>query len=43
MEEEFVSNQERLKPQEEKAEEDRSKVNDLKGSHQWVSEIWKNW
>ena len=32
MEEEFVSNQERLKPQEEKAEEDRFKVNDLRGS-----------
>ena len=32
MEEEFISNQERLKPQKEKAEEDRSKVNDLKGS-----------
>ena len=27
-----MSNQERHKPQEEKAEEDKSKVNDLKGS-----------
>ncbi|KAD2804216.1 hypothetical protein E3N88_37593 [Mikania micrantha] len=32
MEEEFVANQERLKPQEEKIEEDRSKVDDLRGS-----------
>ncbi|KAL3359009.1 hypothetical protein AABB24_015864 [Solanum stoloniferum] len=32
MEEEFVANQERLKPQEEKTEEDRSKVDDLRGS-----------
>ena len=32
MKEELVSNQERLIPQEEKAEEDKSKVNDLKGS-----------
>ena len=31
MEEEFVSNQERLKPQEDKNEEDRSKVDDLHG------------
>ena len=30
--EELVSNQERHKPQEEKAKEDKSKVNDLKGS-----------
>eukprot|EP00271_Cylindrocystis_brebissonii_P016771 TRINITY_DN4124_c0_g1_i1.p1 TRINITY_DN4124_c0_g1~~TRINITY_DN4124_c0_g1_i1.p1 ORF type:complete len:445 (-),score=129.49 TRINITY_DN4124_c0_g1_i1:223-1557(-) len=32
MEEEFVTNQERLKPQEEKNEEDRTKVDDLRGS-----------
>uniref|UniRef100_A0A7N2L2V8 AAA+ ATPase domain-containing protein n=1 Tax=Quercus lobata TaxID=97700 RepID=A0A7N2L2V8_QUELO len=32
MEEEFVANQERLKPQEEKNEEDRSMVDDLRGS-----------
>lgn len=32
MEEEFVANQERLKPQEERNEEDRSKVDDLRGS-----------
>ncbi len=32
MEEEFVAGQERLKPQEDKNEEDRSKVDDLKGS-----------
>ncbi|KAL6063303.1 26S proteasome regulatory subunit 4 B [Balamuthia mandrillaris] len=32
MEEEFVQNQERLKPQEEKAQEERSKVDDLRGS-----------
>jgi 26S proteasome regulatory subunit T2 len=32
MEEEFVAGQERLKLQEDKNEEDRSKVDDLKGS-----------
>ena len=32
MEEEYVANQERLKPQEERNEEDRSKVDDLRGS-----------
>ena len=32
MKEELVSNQERHKPQDEKAKEDKSKVNDLKGS-----------
>ena len=31
MEEEFVANQKRLKPQEEKNEEDQSKVDDLRG------------
>ncbi|KAK8517963.1 hypothetical protein V6N12_016797 [Hibiscus sabdariffa] len=39
MEEEFVSNQERLKPQEEKAEEDRSKVDDLRGSPMSVGNL----
>merc|ERR1711988_294618 len=32
MEEEFIKNQERLKPQEEKNEEERSKVDDLRGT-----------
>ncbi|KAK2705322.1 hypothetical protein QYM36_017384 [Artemia franciscana] len=32
MEEEFIRNQERLKPQEEKIEEERSRVDDLRGS-----------
>ncbi|KAK9983411.1 hypothetical protein SO802_032936 [Lithocarpus litseifolius] len=32
MEEEFVSNQGRLKPEEENVEEDRSKIDDLRGS-----------
>merc|ERR1719428_1259599 len=32
MEEEFIQNQERLKPQEEKQEEERSRVDDLRGS-----------
>ncbi|CAG5124138.1 unnamed protein product, partial [Candidula unifasciata] len=32
MEEEFIKNQERLKPQEEKHEEERSKVDELRGS-----------
>lgn len=32
MEEEFVANQERLKPQEERNEEERSKIDDLRGS-----------
>ena len=31
MEEEFIRNQERLKPQDEKNEEERSKVDDLRG------------
>ncbi|CAI0426680.1 unnamed protein product [Linum tenue] len=39
MEEEFVANQERLKPQEEKAEEDRSKVDDLRGSPMSVGNL----
>ncbi|KAK4426016.1 26S proteasome regulatory subunitA [Sesamum alatum] len=39
MEEEFVANQERLKPQEEKTEEDRSKVDDLCGSPMSVGNL----
>lgn len=39
MEEEFVTNQERLKPQEEKNEEDRSKVDDLRGSPMSVGNL----
>ncbi|MBA0790976.1 hypothetical protein Gohar_015587, partial [Gossypium harknessii] len=39
MEEEFVVNQERLKPQEEKAEEDRFKFDDLRGSSMSIQEI----
>ncbi|GJT28563.1 26S proteasome regulatory subunit 4 homolog A [Tanacetum coccineum] len=39
MEEEFVANQERLKPQEEKSEEDRSKVDDLRGSPMSVGNL----
>ncbi|KAH9610212.1 hypothetical protein KSS87_006898 [Heliosperma pusillum] len=39
MEEEFVANQERLKPQEDKAEEDRSKVDDLRGSPMSVGNL----
>ncbi|KAI4326399.1 hypothetical protein MLD38_031720 [Melastoma candidum] len=39
MEEEFVTSQERLKPQEEKAEEDRSKVDDLRGSPMSVGNL----
>ncbi|KAH1129884.1 hypothetical protein J1N35_001262 [Gossypium stocksii] len=39
MEEEFVVDQERLKPQEEKAEEGRSKVDDLRGSSMSVGNL----
>ncbi|KAM1987027.1 hypothetical protein ACFX15_034345 [Malus domestica] len=39
MAEEFVTNQERFKPQEEKAEEDRSKVDDLRGSPMSVGNL----
>lgn len=39
MEEEFVQNQERLKPQEERNEEDRSKVDDLRGSPMTVGTL----
>ncbi|OMO57194.1 hypothetical protein CCACVL1_25935 [Corchorus capsularis] len=39
MEEVFVANQENLKPHEEKAEEDRSKVDDLRGSPMSVGNL----
>merc|ERR1739846_210824 len=39
MEEEFIRNQERLKPQEEKNEEERSKVDDLRGSPMSVGSL----
>jgi len=39
MEEEFIRNQERLKPQEEKQEEERSKVDDLRGSPMSVGNL----
>jgi 26S proteasome regulatory subunit T2 len=39
MEEEFVTNQENLKPREEKNEEDRSKVDDLRGSPMSVGNL----
>jgi hypothetical protein len=39
MEEEFVAGQERLKPQEDKNEEDRSKVDDLRGSPMSVGNL----
>jgi len=39
MEEEFISNQERLKPQEEKNIEERSKVDDLRGSPMGVGTL----
>merc|ERR1712061_104877 len=39
MEEEFIRNQERLKPQDEKNEEDRSKVDDLRGSPMSVGNL----
>lgn len=39
MEEEFVSNQENLKPREEKNEEDRTKVDDLRGSPMSVGNL----
>ncbi|RWR82609.1 AAA+ ATPase domain-containing protein [Cinnamomum micranthum f. kanehirae] len=39
MEEEFVSAQERLKPQEDRTEEDRSKVDDLRGSPMSVGSL----
>jgi hypothetical protein len=39
MEEEFVANQERLKPQEDKNQEDRTKVDDLRGSPMSVGNL----
>nr|POE84269.1 26s proteasome regulatory subunit 4 like b [Quercus suber] len=39
MEEEFVGNQERLKPKEEKAKEDKSKIDDLRGSPMSVGNL----
>ena len=39
MEEEYVTNQERLKPQEDKIEEDRSKVDDLRGTPMSVGNL----
>lgn len=39
MEEEFIRNQERLKPQEEKHEEERSKVDDLRGTPMAVGSL----
>ena len=39
MEEEFIRNQERLKPQEEKHEEERSKVDDLRGTPMSVGNL----
>ncbi|PRQ25494.1 putative proteasome endopeptidase complex [Rosa chinensis] len=39
MEEKFVTNQERLKPEEEKAKEDRSKVDDLRASPMSVGNL----
>jgi len=39
MEEEFIQNQERLKPQEEKAQEERSKVDDLRGTPMGVGSL----
>ena len=39
MEEEYVANQERLKPAEEKNEEDRSKVDDLRGTPMSVGSL----
>lgn len=39
MEEEFIQNQERLKPTEEKAQEERSKVDDLRGSPMGVGNL----
>jgi 26S proteasome regulatory subunit T2 len=39
LEEEFVQNQERLKPQDEKNKEERSKVDDLRGSPMQVGTL----
>jgi hypothetical protein len=42
MEEEFIRNQERLKPQEEKNEEERSKVDDLRGKNAYKTKAFEN-
>jgi len=39
MEEEFIKNQERLKPQEERQEEERTKVDDLRGTPMAVGNL----
>lgn len=39
MEEEFIKNQERLKPQEERQEEERGKVDDLRGNPMAVGSL----
>jgi 26S proteasome regulatory subunit T2 len=39
MEEEFIQNQERLKPTEEKSQEERSKVDDIRGSPMGVGSL----
>jgi 26S proteasome regulatory subunit T2 len=39
MEEEYITNQERLKPQEEKAQEERTKVDELRGSPMGVGSL----
>jgi len=39
MEEEFITNQERLKPQEEKTQEERTKVDDLRGTPMGVGSL----
>ena len=39
MEEEFIKNQERLKPQEERQEEERSKVDDIRGNPMAVGSL----
>mmetsp|Transcript_10197 Transcript_10197/g.20402 ORF Transcript_10197/g.20402 Transcript_10197/m.20402 type:complete len:441 (-) Transcript_10197:175-1497(-) len=39
MEEEFIQNQERLKPQEEKSQEERAKVDDLRGTPMGVGNL----
>jgi len=39
MEEEFIQNQERLKPQEEKNQEERTKVDDIRGSPMGVGTL----
>ena len=43
MEEEFIKNQERLKTDEEKHEEERSKVDDLRGTPMSVGSLGRNY